>query len=128
MVPVGTAFIIFQQTFGGAFFLAIGQTLFNSSLGDALRRFAPLVDAETVIHAGASDVRDVVTGPELPAVINAFAEAVSHEFYFALAMSSLTVFSALGMGWIRVPKKQTAKKEESEKTEQASKAEVKSEV
>jgi hypothetical protein len=127
MVPVGTAFIIFQQTFGGAFFLAIAQTLFNSSLGTALREFAPLVDAEMVIHAGASDVRNVVTGPELPAVIRAFAEATRHEFYFAGAMSCLTVFSALGMGWIRVPKKQPEKKKEEEenaKPEEAIKQEV----
>ena len=128
MVPVGTAFIIFQQTFGGAFFLAIAQTLFNSSLGDALRKFAPSVDAEMVIHAGASGVRDVVTGPELADVIRAFAEAVRHEFYFAAALSSCTVLSALGMGWVRVPKKQPDKKKEDAATEEAAKEEAKVDV
>lgn len=88
--------------------MAIGQTLFNSSLGDALRQFAPNVDAEKVIHAGASDVRNVVSGVDLEDVLLAFNQATKHEFYFAAALSSATVLSCLGMGWKRIAKKGAA--------------------
>jgi hypothetical protein len=66
-----------------------------------------------VIDAGASDVRDVVRGVELTNVIRAFNYAIRHEFYLACALSSLTVFSALGMGWVRVAPKKDQKAEPS---------------
>ena len=65
-----------------------------------------------VINAGAAEVRDVVSGLELTNVIRAFNEAISHEFYLGAALSSLTVFSALGMGWVRVAPKEAKKGKE----------------
>jgi hypothetical protein len=109
-VAIGQAFIIFQQTFGGAFFLAIGQTLFNSSLGEALKNYAGGVDAQAVIHAGASGVRNVVSAQDLPFVLKAYNESVRQEFYMAAACSTLTFFTCLGMGWNKVTKDK-AKKE-----------------
>lgn len=126
-VPAGSALIIFQQTFGGAFFLAVAQTLFNTSLEKALKEFAPLVDAQKVIDAGAAEVRDVVSGVDLTNVLRAYNEAISHEFYLAAALSSLTVFSALGMGWVRVAPKQ-AKKEKDSASVDAAKLETKTEA
>jgi len=63
-----------------------------------------------VINAGAAAVRDVVSGPDLTDVIHAFNQAIRHEFYLGAALSSLTVFSALGMGWVRVARKKDQKK------------------
>jgi hypothetical protein len=103
-VPIGQALIIFQQTFGGAFFLAIGETLFNSSLGEGLRKYAAGVDAEAVIHAGASGVRDVVSTQDLSSVLKAYNDSVSHEFYMAAACSALTLLTCMGMGWKKVTK------------------------
>jgi hypothetical protein len=101
--------IIFQQTFGGAFFLAIGQTLFNSSLEAGLKKYAPGVDAGAVIHAGASGVRKVVSAQDLPAALKAYNESVDHEFYLAAACSSVTLMTCLGMGWKKVSKDKAAK-------------------
>lgn len=109
-MPIGQAFLIFQQTFGGAFFLAIGQTLFNSSLEEALRKYAAGVDVQAIIHAGASGVRDVVSAQDLTSVLRAFNESVRHQFYLAAACSSITFFTCLGMGWNKVTKDK-AKKE-----------------
>jgi hypothetical protein len=103
-VPIGQALIIFEQTFGGAFFLAIGQTLFNSSLGKGLQKYAPSVDAQAIIHAGASGVRDVVSSQELSGVLTAYNEAIKHEFYLATACSAFTLITCLGMGWKKVTK------------------------
>jgi hypothetical protein len=103
-VAIGQAFIIFQQTFGGATFLAIGQTLFNSSLSKALRKYASDVDAQAVIHAGASGVRDVVSPKDLSSVLRAYNESVKYEFYMAAACSTITFFTCLGMGWNKVTK------------------------
>jgi hypothetical protein len=121
-VAIGQAFIIFQQTFGGAFFLAIGQTLFNSSLGQALRNYAGGVDAQAIIHAGASGVRDVVSAKDLASVLRAYNESVRHEFYMAAACSTLTFFTCLGMGWNKISKDRTKKEADkaSEKEEVSS--------
>ena len=112
MVPVGQAFIIFLQNFGGAFWLAIGQTIFNKALEDSLQEFAPDADAPAIIHAGASDVRDVVSGVDLDNVILAFNQAVSYEFYLCAALSSLTAFACLGIGWKKIVTKDEKKKQE----------------
>lgn len=119
-VAIGQTLVIFQQFFGGSLFLAIAQTLFNSSLGDALRKFAPNVDAQSVIHAGASGVYSVVAARDIPAVLRAYNAAVQHEFYLGAGCSSVIVFTCLGMGW----KKVTASK--SDKTTESSDQEDKS--
>jgi hypothetical protein len=103
-VPIGQAFLIFLQTFGGAFFLAISQTLFNSSLVEALRKYAGGVNAQAVIVAGASGVRDAVSAQDLPSVLRSYNEAVNHEFYMSAACSALTLLTCMGMGWKKIVK------------------------
>jgi hypothetical protein len=103
-VPIGQALLIFLQTFGGAFFLAIGQTLFNSSLLEALRKYAPNVNIQAVINAGASGVHSIVSTQELPSVLKAYNESVDHEFYMSAAASAITLLTCLGMGWTKIAK------------------------
>jgi hypothetical protein len=108
-VPIGQALIMFQQTFGGAFFLAIGQTLFNSSLEDALKKFAPSVSPQVLVHAGASGVRDVISRADLPGVLKAYNVSVQHEFYLGAACSAITLLTCMGMGWAKVTKEKDTK-------------------
>jgi hypothetical protein len=108
-VPIGQALLIFLQTFGGAFFLAIGQTIFNSGLVDALKKYAVGVDTQAVINAGASGVHGVVSSQQLASVLKSYNEAVSHEFYMSAACSALTLFTCLGMGWKKIIKEKIDK-------------------
>lgn len=77
-IAVGTALLVFSQYFGGALFLAFGQTLFSNSLGPALKTWAPGVDKELILSVGATAVRTVVSAEELPGVLRAYNQALVH--------------------------------------------------
>ncbi|KIW02542.1 uncharacterized protein PV09_05998 [Verruconis gallopava] len=108
-VPIGQAMIIFEQYFGGALFLAIAQALFNGKLDMGLTEYAPHVDAQSVIHAGASRVRDIVSSDDLSGVLLAYSKAINSNFYLAAACSAVTVLTGLGMGWRKVERNKSAK-------------------
>jgi MFS family permease len=83
-VASGVAVLVFCQYFGGAFLLALGQTVFLARLGPALQSFAPKVQAKDLINAGATNIRTDVPAAELNGVLLAYNRAltqtlVSHE-------------------------------------------------
>lgn len=103
-IPVGMAVITFAQQFGGGLFLAFGQLVFSHGLVEGLEKFAPSVDAQEVIRAGATAVRDVVAKADLRDVLEAYNLGVSQCFYLAAGCSAVTVFAAFGMGFGTVKK------------------------
>lgn len=76
-IPIGTAIIVFFQFLGGSIFLAIAENLFSSQLVNALAIYAPQVDAQAVISAGAESVRKVVSPENLYAVLVAYNTAIA---------------------------------------------------
>ncbi|PWY79249.1 MFS general substrate transporter [Aspergillus heteromorphus CBS 117.55] len=72
------------QTFGGAIFLAIAEVIFAQSLRANLRHYAPAVDAEAVIAAGATGFRDVVPEGDLSMVLGAYARSLGGVFLLCL--------------------------------------------
>lgn len=80
-------------------FLTFAQVIFSHSLVDGLRRFAPTVDIQTLIDAGAAGLRKVVQPQELPGVIEAYNLSFTREFYLAGFAYMAVLFSAWGMGW-----------------------------
>ncbi|RDL38696.1 Uncharacterized protein BP5553_03036 [Venustampulla echinocandica] len=103
-IPVGMGLGIFCQSIGGALFLSFAQTIFSTSLVDALPDFAPEVDAQAVINAGAAGARDIVSKALLPGVLLAYNQAVSHVFYLAAGASAVAFVFSWGMGWKSVKK------------------------
>lgn len=97
--------VAFTQTFGGTLFLTFAQTIFNRGLVDGLKRFAPTVNAQAVIDAGASGIRQVVKPDELGGVLEAYNLAINHNFYLAAAAGVATFIFCWGMGWHSVKKK-----------------------
>jgi hypothetical protein len=93
------ALIMFMQTFGGGLFLAFAQTVFSHGLEQGLRKFAPEVNAQAVIAAGATAIRKVVKPDQLSGVLEAYNLGISHCFYLAASSSAATFVFAWGMGW-----------------------------
>ncbi|KAK0650046.1 major facilitator superfamily domain-containing protein [Cercophora newfieldiana] len=108
MISIATALLVFSQTFGGAIFLTISQTVFNHSLGVELASRLPGQVADAVMMAGARGVRDVVSGDDLAVAIQAYSVAVGHVFYVTLAAGLGIFLSAWGMGWHDISKKTPA--------------------
>lgn len=102
---VGLALVIFGQTFGGALFLSFGDTVFSNGLANALPIDAPQVNAQTVIEAGASAVRQVVSAADLDGVLEAYSTAIDQCFYLAAGASVAAFVASWGMGWVSIKQK-----------------------
>jgi len=106
-IPVGQAFLSFSQLIGAAIFVVVGNTIFSELLESGLAKYAPTVDAQAVIAAGATAFRTAVAPADLPGVLLAYAKAVTAPLYVACAAGALAFFSAWGMGWVDIRKKKT---------------------
>ncbi|CAG8951101.1 hypothetical protein HYFRA_00006499 [Hymenoscyphus fraxineus] len=101
---VALALIVFMQNLGGAVFLALAQTIFTTDLRSGLARFAPTVDVGLVEAAGATGFRGLVDSVEVIGVLEAYDEAVTRNFFFAVVCAGVMLFCCWGMGWVRIEK------------------------
>ncbi|KAI9034972.1 MDR family MFS transporter [Aspergillus affinis] len=98
-VSPAMATLTFFQTFGGAIFLAIAEVIFAEGLREKIPQFAPTVNAETVIEAGATGFRDIVTGSQLGGVLLAYAKSIGEIFYMQIGLGVVALIVAFGIGW-----------------------------
>src|SRR5438046_10096778 len=91
MLSIAMALLVFSNTFGGAVFLTIVQTIFANHLASELaENFSPLQVAG-ILAAGAKGLQDVVSGDALQFVLQAYSDSVDLAFYVALA-SAICLF------------------------------------
>ncbi|KAJ1709615.1 MFS multidrug transporter [Aspergillus flavus] len=103
-VSTALALMTCSQTLGGAIFLAVGQVIFAQALRVKIPQHAPAVDPETVIGAGATGFRDVVSLQDLPGVLTAYAKSVDRVFYLGVGLSVVQFVFAWGVGFKNVKK------------------------
>lgn len=101
-VPTATAIGMFMQTLGGAIFVSVAQNVFSNQLRSGLQTWAPHVDRDKVIAAGATMVRDVVDKTDLSDVLHAYSDAITQTFYISVATAGLAFFVTLPIQWISV--------------------------
>lgn len=108
-VPVATACVQFFQSFGGAIFIAVAQTVFQNGLVAGVERDAPGLDPEIFINAGANQVREILRsmGQEqyTTAVLSAYLAGLRNTYYITVACASAAFFAALGLSWVSLKKK-----------------------
>jgi hypothetical protein len=81
MIAIGTALVVFCQYFGGAVFVALGQTAFINRLSSSLQVYAPEVDAQTIIDAGATAaIRSLVPKASIDGVLTSYNHALTNTF------------------------------------------------
>ena len=98
--------LIFGQSFGGALFLALAETVFGRSLVDHLKDHAPTVDPQTVIAVGATAFRKVVKPDQIVGILEAYNFALNDVFFLSAGAAVGTFIFALGMGWVDIRKKE----------------------
>ncbi|KDN62611.1 putative major facilitator superfamily transporter [Colletotrichum sublineola] len=108
-LPVAMATVIFLQTFGGAIFVTVASVIFSEGLGTNLAKYAPSVDAETILAAGGTGFRKVVSQDDLPGVLTAYARSIGEVFYLLVALGGVSFALAWGMGWVDIRKKDDKK-------------------
>ena len=92
-VPIGTGVIMFMQTFGGAIFLAVSNSVFLSRLTSGLSQMDG-VSASTVTNTGATNLAQF--GPVVKVIYN---KALTQTWYVAVALSALSLCGAVLVEW-----------------------------
>jgi EmrB/QacA subfamily drug resistance transporter len=98
-IPTGTAMAMFFQTFGGALFVSVAQNIFNNTLLKNMKADVPAIDPTIILHVGATDLKNNIPARFLPAVQVAYNGALTHTWYIAVAMASLSILGALAVQW-----------------------------
>ncbi|CAJ2500784.1 Uu.00g036370.m01.CDS01 [Anthostomella pinea] len=96
---IASAYAMFSQFLGGAFFTSIAKSIFTSSIGDALHQFAPGVDPDLLINSGVTDFIKILPQELLQGALLAYNQAIDHVFYLQLAAASCAFVTGWGMGW-----------------------------
>jgi hypothetical protein len=104
-IPTAMAILILCQNLGAAVFLTIAQTILNTSLGSAITKDAPGVDADAVLTGGATMVRKIVSAQKLPGVLQAYSTAIDSVMYLGIGLGGLAFVCAWGLGWKDIRKK-----------------------
>jgi hypothetical protein len=79
-VPIVSSLVAFCQYFGGALFVSLGTTVFTNQLVQLLPMFAPGVDPDVVVHAGATSLRTIIPKEDLTGVLLAANKALTQTF------------------------------------------------
>lgn len=98
-IPIATALTLFYQQLGGALILAVAQAVLLDKLLPAMQKINPTITKTDIIDAGATGLKNLVSGPQLAATLVAYAKSLDSIFIISLVMGFLAVISALGVEW-----------------------------
>ncbi|KAF9873135.1 hypothetical protein CkaCkLH20_09298 [Colletotrichum karsti] len=73
-IPLGTALVMFLQTFGGAIFISVAQNVFTNELRAGLASELPNINATAIVDGGANSIRmpGVIPPESLDAVLRLY--------------------------------------------------------
>jgi len=111
-VSIGTAAVISSQSLGGALFLSIGNTIFQSRLIKASSQHLIDIDVKELIDGGAAAFRNLVPPDKLPTVLKIYNKALTDVFTMSIPLGILSALMACFIEWKSV-KKPAAKDQES---------------
>lgn len=100
-VPTGTAVVVFLQTLGGALFVSVGQNIFTNKLVEKIAEYVgpAFGDPKSVLMLGATSVQTIVPKELLPAVTQAYNDALTQTFVVFAAMASASILGAAWTEW-----------------------------
>ncbi|KAI1742719.1 MFS general substrate transporter [Xylaria scruposa] len=100
---IGLAIIQFAQSIGPAIFVAVAQNIFVSCLLANIQQESSDVDIAGLVDQGLTISQN--TSQDMGAIISGYTLALSRTFYLSVALSGLTLVSALVMEWRFVERK-----------------------
>lgn len=100
---IASAYAMFSQLLGGAIFSAVAKTIFTSSIGTALQKFAPDIDPSLLINTGATEIAKVIPPDQVEGALLAYNQAINYVFvriltlarYPILTDTSISIFNSL---------------------------------
>lgn len=88
--------LMFSGNFAGAVAVVICQTVYTNGLSDLIPWYAPDVDPQVVIDAGATKVREVVSSSQLPEVMKAYSKSIDNIWYLDCGLAAVVFI----FGWL----------------------------
>lgn len=105
-VPVASAMVAFFQTLGGAIFISVAQSLFQTGLVAGIQQYAPELDPSVFLRAGATELRATLQaeGHEdlLPQVLRAYMKGLRSAFYLTVACAIMAFILCCGLSWYNI--------------------------
>jgi hypothetical protein len=102
-----TALVAWSQFFGGAIALSLAQTLFENLLRSRLHVYAPEVNVQAIVTAGATGFASVVPPEYQHNVQLAYNDAIAHTYYLGIGVAAASVFTGLLVGSTKAATKKT---------------------
>lgn len=97
-MAIGTAAVVASQSLGGAIFLSVGNSVFQSQLQKASGTL-PGVDIKKVIDSGAAAFRHIVPAEQLPAMLEIYNKALQVVFTVSIPLGGLAALISCFMEW-----------------------------
>lgn len=72
--------LMFMQYFGGAVFLSVAKTIFTNELLYNLHKYAPDIDAYSIVYSGATSAFNGLSEHDRPLVLKAYNKALTLTF------------------------------------------------
>ena len=94
---------MFFNSLGGAISISIAQNIFSNSLEKELVKYAPGVNPATVIAAGATHFREVISKTQLPGTLVAYNMAITRTYILPIATAGLAFVISLFVSFILHP-------------------------
>ncbi|KAI5921105.1 major facilitator superfamily domain-containing protein [Camillea tinctor] len=99
-LAVGTAAVVASQSLGGAVFISVGNSIFQSQLqAIASETNVPGLNVKNIIEAGAIAFRDMVTAEQLPILRDIYDEALHNVFLTAIPLGGLAFVACCFLEW-----------------------------
>lgn len=110
LIPSAMSMLMFSGNFFGAVAVVICQTVYTNSLAELIPAYAPDVDPQVVINAGATKVRDVVSPNQLPEVMTAYAKSIDNIWYLDCGLAAVVFVFGWFLGFQDIRKKMDVRK------------------
>jgi MFS transporter, DHA2 family, glioxin efflux transporter len=93
------------QTIGGALFVSAAESIFGNRLLQSVSSNAPGVDPTLILHTGASEIRNVFLGADLPGVLSSYMLGLKGAWALGLALTAGAVVASFGPRRDRIGRK-----------------------
>ena len=94
-----TAMVLFCQTVGGAFFVAAGQSALGNVVLKKLPIYAPSLNPKQVFAVGSTELKNVFSAEQLPAIQHAYMDGLHAAWAIAIASAGLATVLSLFSKW-----------------------------
>ncbi|TQN70638.1 Efflux pump roqT [Colletotrichum shisoi] len=100
-IPLGTALVMFLQTFGGAIFISVAQNIFTNELRAGLARDLPNINATVIVDGGATSIRQpgVLPPDALGPILQVYSQSLTNSWYVAVGLACASIAGSALVQW-----------------------------